>query len=205
MSRAQREGGLSSGRLLAQQDQAAACCSPAGGRRSNGARLPACPPAPPLRCRLEGGQPEQRRESSLKFQTRCVRCFSDGQGYATSSVEGRVAMEWFDTSEDAQVGHGALTAVLCCCRWGGGWYCKWGKLGGRTCSAALARSLSTPSTRPLGRPPTPRHPPARQARKYAFKCHRRSEGGRDLVYPVNALAFNPAWGTFATGGARARA
>eukprot|EP00887_Chlorella_sp_A99_P005513 scaffold1.g5513.t1 len=39
-----------------------------------------------------------------------------------------------------------------------------------------------------------------QARKYAFKCHRRSEGGRDTVYPVNAISFNKAWGTFATGG-----
>ena len=39
-----------------------------------------------------------------------------------------------------------------------------------------------------------------QAKKYAFKCHRRTAGGRDTVYPVNAIAFNPAWGTFATGG-----
>ena len=40
-----------------------------------------------------------------------------------------------------------------------------------------------------------------QARKYAFKCHRRSEGGRDTVFPVNAIAFAPFHGTFATGGA----
>lgn len=39
-----------------------------------------------------------------------------------------------------------------------------------------------------------------QSRKYAFKCHRRSEAGRDLVYPVNAIAFHPSFGTFATGG-----
>lgn len=39
-----------------------------------------------------------------------------------------------------------------------------------------------------------------QSRKYAFKCHRRSEAGRDLVYPVNAIAFHPVFGTFATGG-----
>ena len=39
-----------------------------------------------------------------------------------------------------------------------------------------------------------------QSRKYAFKCHRRSEAGRDLVYPVNAIAFHPLFGTFATGG-----
>ena len=31
---------------------------------------------------------------------------------------------------------------------------------------------------------------------YAFKCHR----VEDTVYPVNALAFHPTWGTFASGG-----
>ncbi|XP_052110362.1 mitotic checkpoint protein BUB3.1 [Arachis duranensis] len=85
-------------------------------------------------------QPEQRRESSLKYQTRCVRCYPNGTGYALSSVEGRVAMEFFDLSD------------------------------------------------------------ASQAKKYAFKCHRKSEAGRDIVYPVNAIAFHPVYGTFATGG-----
>ncbi|XP_073392795.1 mitotic checkpoint protein BUB3.1 isoform X5 [Physcomitrium patens] len=61
-------------------------------------------------------------------------------GYALSSVEGRIAMEFFDMSE------------------------------------------------------------AGQAKKYAFKCHRKSEAGRDTVYPVNAIAFHPIYGTFATGG-----
>ncbi|KAA8536272.1 hypothetical protein F0562_028750 [Nyssa sinensis] len=84
--------------------------------------------------------PEQRRESSLKYQTRCVRCYPNGTGYALSSVEGRVAMEFFDLSE------------------------------------------------------------AGQSKKYAFKCHRKSEAGRDIVYPVNAIAFHPIYGTFATGG-----
>ena len=32
--------------------------------------------------------------------------------------------------------------------------------------------------------------------KYAFKCHRQE----DIVYPVNAIAFHPSYGTFATGG-----
>ena len=102
---------------------------------------------------------EQRRESSLKFQTRCIRCFpskngarsTDGSssssssvvddqgGYALSSVEGRVGIEYF--SEEAQ-----------------------------------------------------------QAKKYAFKCHRKQENGKDVVYPVNAIAFNSKYGTFATGG-----
>ncbi len=47
-------------------------------------------------CSLEAGRPEQHRESSLKYQTRCIRCYPDGAGYALSSVEGRVAMEYFD-------------------------------------------------------------------------------------------------------------
>lgn len=32
------------------------------------------------------------------------------------------------------------------------------------------------------------------------QCHRRNENGKDVVYPVNALAFHPTYGTFATGG-----
>lgn len=46
------------------------------------------------------------------------------------------------------------------------------------------------------------HPPCQQARRYAFKCHRTNEptAGGDVIYPVNALAFHPTLGTFATGG-----
>lgn len=47
-------------------------------------------------------QPEQKRESSLKYMLRDVRCMPDGQGFASSSVEGRVAVEFFDTSPEAQ-------------------------------------------------------------------------------------------------------
>ena len=64
-------------------------------------------------------------------------------GYATSSIEGRVAVEWFDPSAESQ------------------------------------------------------------ARKYAFKCHRQpapENDGTDIVYPVNALAFHPIHGSFASGG-----
>ncbi|KAJ9561056.1 hypothetical protein OSB04_006216 [Centaurea solstitialis] len=89
-------------------------------------------------------QPEQRRESSLKYQTRCVRCYPNGTGYALSSVEGRVAMEFFELTE---------------------------------ADIDALRSF-----------------------RYAFKCHRKSEAGRDIVYPVNAIAFHPVYGTFATGG-----
>lgn len=44
-------------------------------------------------------EPEQRRVSSLKFQTRCVRVFPDKSGYAVGSVEGRVAVEYFDMAK----------------------------------------------------------------------------------------------------------
>jgi cell cycle arrest protein BUB3 len=85
-------------------------------------------------------QPEQVRESSLMHQTRCVRVFPDATGYALSSIEGRVAIEYFDPN------------------------------------------------------------PKVQKNKYAFKCHRKTVGKTQTLYPVNCIAFNPKWGTFATGG-----
>ena len=90
-------------------------------------------------------EPWQRRESSLKFMTRAVACMPNDAGYASSSIEGRVAVEFFDPSASSQ------------------------------------------------------------ARKYAFKCHRQpstlmDEPNTDVVYPVNALAFHPVHGTFASGG-----
>lgn len=47
-------------------------------------------------------EPLQRRESSLKYQTRCIRCFPDSQGFVCSSIEGRVAVEYFDPSPEIQ-------------------------------------------------------------------------------------------------------
>lgn len=85
-------------------------------------------------------EPWQRRESSMKYMTRAVSCMPNDAGYSSSSIEGRVAVEWFDPSEESQ------------------------------------------------------------ARKYAFKCHRQNVDGQDVVYPVNALAYHPVHGTFATGG-----
>ena len=37
--------------------------------------------------------PQQKRKSSLKYQTRCVRSFPNKTGYVLSSIEGRVAVE----------------------------------------------------------------------------------------------------------------
>lgn len=66
-----------------------------------------------LGCRLEAGQPEQHRESSLKYQTRVLACYPDGTGYAQGSVEGRVAMEFYDTSPQVggTIGRGAVHGV----------------------------------------------------------------------------------------------
>jgi cell cycle arrest protein BUB3 len=47
-------------------------------------------------------QPWQKRESSLKFMTRAVACMPNDAGYASSSIEGRVAVEWFDPSPESQ-------------------------------------------------------------------------------------------------------
>ncbi len=45
---------------------------------------------------------EQRRASSLKYQTRCIRCFPNQQGFVLSSIEGRVAVEYLDTDQEVQ-------------------------------------------------------------------------------------------------------
>ncbi len=47
-------------------------------------------------------EPWQRRESSLKFMTRAVACMPNDAGYASSSIEGRVAVEWFDAGAESQ-------------------------------------------------------------------------------------------------------
>ncbi|KAK0528084.1 mitotic spindle checkpoint protein Bub3 [Tilletia horrida] len=82
---------------------------------------------------------EESRESSLKFMFKDARCMPDGSGFAMSSVEGRVSVDFFNPSDEVQ------------------------------------------------------------AKKYAFKCHRQpGEDGIDTVFPINALAFHPRHGSFAT-------
>lgn len=41
----------------------------------------------------------EQRESSLRHQTRCVRAFPDGSGFATGSIDGRVAIDFIDSSQ----------------------------------------------------------------------------------------------------------
>ena len=45
---------------------------------------------------------EQRRASSLKYQTRSIQCFPNKQGFVLSSIEGRVAVEFLDTDPETQ-------------------------------------------------------------------------------------------------------
>ncbi|KAG8906635.1 hypothetical protein FRB99_006423 [Tulasnella sp. 403] len=47
-------------------------------------------------------EPTQRRESSLRFMTKTLACMADGKGFAISSVEGRVSVDYFDPSPEAQ-------------------------------------------------------------------------------------------------------
>ncbi|XP_061412259.1 mitotic checkpoint protein BUB3 [Lethenteron reissneri] len=48
------------------------------------------------------GYVQQRRESSLKYQTRCIRAFPNKQAYVLSSIEGRVAVEYLDPNPEVQ-------------------------------------------------------------------------------------------------------
>ncbi|KAF0987606.1 hypothetical protein HZS_523 [Henneguya salminicola] len=40
-----------------------------------------------------------KRDSSLKYQTRKIECFSTKEGFVISSIEGRVAVEFFDIED----------------------------------------------------------------------------------------------------------
>ncbi len=46
--------------------------------------------------------PLQKRESSLKYQSRQVRFFADGSGFVCGSVEGRVAVDFVDAAPEQQ-------------------------------------------------------------------------------------------------------
>lgn len=47
-------------------------------------------------------KPWQQRESSLRYLTRAVSCMPNDAGYATSSIEGRIAVEWFEDTAESQ-------------------------------------------------------------------------------------------------------
>ncbi|CAF4114742.1 unnamed protein product [Rotaria magnacalcarata] len=52
--------------------------------------------------KINSQSPLENRESNLKYQTRCIRCFPNKQGYVLSSIEGRVAVEFFDPNPEVQ-------------------------------------------------------------------------------------------------------
>jgi cell cycle arrest protein BUB3 len=43
-----------------------------------------------------------KRESALKLLTGSVACMADGKGWASGSLEGRIAVEYFDSSAEVQ-------------------------------------------------------------------------------------------------------
>lgn len=43
-----------------------------------------------------------KRESSLKYQSRCIRLFPSKEGYVMSSIEGRVAVDYLDPDPEIQ-------------------------------------------------------------------------------------------------------
>lgn len=44
----------------------------------------------------------EKRETTLKYQIRCLEAFADQQGYVIGSIEGRVAVEYLDPSPEVQ-------------------------------------------------------------------------------------------------------
>jgi cell cycle arrest protein BUB3 len=46
--------------------------------------------------------PLDKRQSPLKFQIRCIKCFPSGEAFVVSSIEGRVAVEYFDQNPEVQ-------------------------------------------------------------------------------------------------------
>ena len=47
-------------------------------------------------------EPIERNESPLKYQTRCIEVNPNGQSYAVGSIEGRVAIQYFNPSPEVQ-------------------------------------------------------------------------------------------------------
>lgn len=94
-------------------------------------------------------QPETMFESHLKYQTRSISVFSEANGYAIGSIEGRVAIKHVDLNKQPEINQ-------------------------------ETKSMTTNED-------------------FAFRCHRTGQEIQE-VFPVNSIAFNPAYGTFCTGG-----
>mmetsp|Transcript_68334 Transcript_68334/g.193618 ORF Transcript_68334/g.193618 Transcript_68334/m.193618 type:complete len:329 (-) Transcript_68334:87-1073(-) len=81
----------------------------------------------------------EKRDSTLKHEVRALKIATDQRAYASGSIEGRCAIEYFDGEENGRL-------------------------------------------------------------RYAFKCHRVKTEMGESVHSVNAVAYHPVHGTFATGG-----
>jgi mRNA export factor len=96
-----------------------------------------------------GFAPDGTFESHLRYQTRRIAAFPEGDGYAIGSIEGRVAIKYVDLNKVPEI---------------------------------------NPETKTMN-----------SKDDFAFRCHRTGDNMSE-VYAVNDIAFNPAYGTFCTGG-----
>lgn len=136
------------------------------------------------------GYVQQRRESSLKYQTRCIRAFPNKQVH-TKLVSHIIS--WKDainrlnlTDNSALIVHCSGYRLLCL-------------YDSNLVFSSLAQGYVLSSIE--GRVAVEYLDPSQevQKKKYAFKCHRLKEEGIEHVYPVNAISFHSVHNTFATG------
>jgi hypothetical protein len=106
-------------------------------------------------------------------------------------------MEYFDPSPEAQRAKYAFKVRDRCRALRG---CSQGLCWGAAAGGG-AKGTPPPPLHLNVAPREPHHPRlAAPPHLTLGQCHRRNEGGRDVVYPVHAIAFHPSYGTFATGG-----
>jgi cell cycle arrest protein BUB3 len=125
-------------------------------------------------------EPEQKRESALKYMTRKVACMTDGKGQyrvPTSSLSGEGGGRRRVSGERRRLSSLLQSAQT-------GW------------PVTLRPVLENPgwtSCSIEGRIAVDYYSPEDQAKKYAYRCHRATVDGQDVVYPINALAYHPMW------------
>eukprot|EP00981_Chlorochromonas_danica_P015553 scaffold13193_cov189-Ochromonas_danica.AAC.1 len=110
---------------------------------------------------LLAGNKVSEYKSTLQYQTRCLAVFHDNKGFAEGSIEGRVALEYFD-----ELGYKKMDKSECY------------PLPSSSSSTQLVSLFSTCASdqRPAN------------AKSFAFKCHRQND--KD-IFAVNALHFHP--------------
>ena len=112
-------------------------------------------------------------QSPLKWQTRCVSCFTDASGYAMGSIEGRCGIQYIE-EKDQQYGFSRCSVFP---------------------SPLLLGTILVHHQANISNKPS--------SSNFSFKCHRETPPNqRDPinVYSVNAISFHPIHGTFSTAG-----